>query len=36
MPPVDIGFSELTKTFNKPNWHWWPSYSAIKKINKNK
>ena len=38
MPPVDIGFSGelMAKTFNKLNWHWWPSYSAIKKINKNK
>ncbi len=37
LPPVEIGFSGelMAKTLNKLNWHWWPSYSAIKKNKKN-
>jgi choline dehydrogenase-like flavoprotein len=33
LPPVDIGYSGnlLAKAFDKLGWHWWPSYSAIKK-----
>jgi len=36
LPPLDIGYSGslLAKTFNKLRWHWWPSYSAIKKSKK--
>ncbi len=35
-PPLDIGFSGLllAKAFNKLGWHWWPSYSAVKKSKK--
>ncbi|MDB4599625.1 GMC family oxidoreductase [Alphaproteobacteria bacterium] len=31
LPPVPIGKSGrvLAEAFNKLNWHWWPSYSAI-------
>ena len=31
LPPVPIGQSGriLAEAFNKLNWHWWPSYSAI-------
>ena len=33
LPPLDIGYSGnlLARAFNKLNWHWWPSYSAVKK-----
>ena len=36
LPPLDIGFSGelLAKTFNKLNWHWWPSYAVEKKSKK--
>ena len=36
LPPLDIGYSGslLAKAFNKLGWHWWPSYSAIKKSKK--
>ena len=36
LPPLDIGYSGglLAKTFNKLNWHWWPSYAAVKKSKK--
>jgi choline dehydrogenase-like flavoprotein len=36
LPPLDIGLSGelLAKTFNKLGWHWWPSYSALKKSKK--
>ena len=36
LPPLDIGYSGnlLAKAFNKLGWHWWPSYSAVKKSKK--
>ena len=36
LPPLDIGPSGqvLSKAFNKLNWHWWPSYAAVKKSKK--
>ena len=36
LPALDIGYSGeiLAKTFNKLGWHWWPSYSAVKKSKK--
>lgn len=36
LPPLNIGYSGelLAKAFNKLGWHWWPSYSAIKKSKK--
>ena len=36
LPPLDIGYSGniLAKAFNALGWHWWPSYSAVKKSNK--
>lgn len=38
LPPLDIGYSGnlLAKAFNKLGWHWWPSYSAVKKSKKYK
>ena len=31
LPPVPLGDmgKEMARAFNKMNWHWWPSYSAI-------
>ena len=36
LPPLDIGYSGnlLAKAFNKLDWHWWPSYSAVKSSKK--
>ena len=36
LPPLDIGYSGnlLAKAFNALGWHWWPSYSAVKKSKK--
>ena len=36
LSPLDLGYSGniLAKTFNELNWHWWPSYSALKKSKK--
>ena len=36
LPPIDIGYAGqiLAKAFNKLKWHWWPSYSAVKKSKK--
>jgi len=32
LPPIEIGTTGkiLAKAFNKLNWHWWPSYAAVK------
>ena len=31
LPPIDQGeiFNVMGSAFNKLDWHWWPSYSAI-------
>ncbi len=36
LEPLDIGYTGnlLAKAFNKLGWHWWPSYSAVKKSKK--
>ncbi len=36
LPPLDIGYSGnlLAKAFNQLGWHWWPSYSAVKRSKK--
>jgi len=35
LPPVPLGQTGtlLAEAFNKKNWHWWPSYSAISTVN---
>ena len=36
LPPVPLGQTGtiLAKAFNRKNWHWWPSYSAISTSNR--
>tara|TARA_B100000795_G_scaffold269117_1_gene257619 strand:+ start:735 stop:2345 length:1611 start_codon:yes stop_codon:yes gene_type:complete len=38
LPPVPLGEMgiKIAKAFNKKNWHWWPSYSAINTDKRNK
>jgi len=38
LEPLEIGYSGnlIAKTLNKLGWHWWPSYSAVKKSKKYK